>query len=291
MKITNIFRIEYWHLGIIKLDKNNNDFFKSLNNSKIEWLNYRYKDRFFADPFLLNHEVDNINILAEEYFHDERKGRIVKLTVNYNDLKIKEIETIIDEKTHLSFPLLYEGKIYPENYRSGGYFSYNISGNEIQKNLEFDKACIDPIIYNYMGIEYLFTSLPDSPFCNEYLFYKENGHWKQHPNSPIQTVSEYSRMAGNIFKVNNKLYRPVQDCKGSYGNKVHLMEITNLSPKSYKENLVYTIDSRKYKKFNQGLHTFNYYDGFILVDGYSYNIHILRRILTTIKRKLNKKNS
>ncbi len=286
MELIDMLKIEYWHLGIIEFKNSDKSLEEILKNNRIQWLKYKYKDRFFADPFLFN-ATDNVyNILAEEYLHDERKGKIVLLEVDKRKKNIRNRKIFLEEKTHLSFPFLYNGKLYVENYRSNNYYNYQLKDMSITgKKLEFNQPCIDPIIYNHCGVEYLFTSLPDNPFGYERLFYKENGHWIEHPKSPIESNKKYSRMAGNIFMNEERLIRPVQDCKNSYGNQLHFMQITKLTKDEFEEKKILSLSTQNESKYNMGIHTFNMYDNFILVDGYSYRVHPIRRIITTLKRR------
>lgn len=286
-----IFSIEYWHIGILDLSNMGDLEIRDIvKYSKIQWLNYTYSDRFFADPFLLKKDEDSIFILAEEYLLDERKGKIVELEVDRSSLRIKNRFLLLCEDTHLSFPYFNQGKLYPENYRSGHFYSYSIN-REMQKDEIIDLPLIDPIIFVKDNVKYLFSSFPDRPFSNERLFYFDGAKWKEHPCSPIQRDKRYSRMAGHLFWHKGKLYRPVQDCSNGYGVGIHIMVVKKLSKELYSEELVCSLDSSMEKRFNQGLHTFNFEGDIVLIDGYSFKPHIIRRLITTMKRRiLNRKN-
>ena len=64
--------------------------------------------------------------------------------------------------------------------------------------------------------------------------------WTEHPSSPLYTQPDWSSHAGGgaVLRHGGKLFRPVQDCRGWYGQCVRMFEITELSPTTFKEHLV-----------------------------------------------------
>ena len=89
----------------------------------VDWIENPFKDRWFADPFILDVTEEYVYILAEEYSFSERKGRIAKLWVNRKSMVIERFKILLETSTHLSFPsiLRKNGKIYvyPESAYSG----------------------------------------------------------------------------------------------------------------------------------------------------------------------------
>lgn len=121
----------------------------------------------------------------------------------------------------------------------------------------------DPLIYKRDSVYYLICSKDDS---TTELFYSENivGPYKEHPKSPIVKGNKsIARSAGNIFTINSRVFRPVQDCSKMYGQQVRLMEITQLNKDNYQEHeceyspvfLQNTSEWRSYR-----MHTMNVYD-------------------------------
>ena len=119
----------------------------------------------------------------------------------------------------------------------------------------------DPSIYKSGDTYFLFVSTPyvyeDSHiFCSKSLF----GPYIEHPMNPVVDKDRrIARNAGNIFELNNKLYRPVQDCSMMYGEKVRMMEILELSETMFREReiekspLYFKQDGWNRRK----MHTFN----------------------------------
>lgn len=287
MKLLDIFTFEYWHIGIIKLKKNSS--INEWKKQKIIWMKYKYKDRFLADPFLFKEDKDNYYIIAEEYTYYDRKGRIVLLQFNKQSLKLIKRELLINEATHLSFPYYYNKKILPENFRSGKYYSYSIKDNYyIEKQLIADLPIIDPIIHEYNGIKFLFGSFKKTALNELYLFYEENGKWISHPQNPIVQNYNTARMAGHFFYYNGELYRPAQDCQYSYGNCVRIMKIIELSKNTFREEESNEFKSHT-KPFNQGMHTFNVENNYIIVDGYCKRFKPFYKCFLALLKRIYKK--
>ena len=99
-----------------------------------------------------------------------------------------------------------------------------------------------------------------------------SNNWKEHPKSPIG-VSPYSRLAGEIKKIDDKLYLFAQESVDSYGTGVHAFEITDI------DTTIFTMEKisepilwkhgNSYSK--DGMHTLNFVKHnesyFVVVDG------------------------
>ena len=72
MNILDRFRIQTYNIGIIK--KPINDVLSNgIDSNSITWLKHTYKDRFFADPFMIDETEQYYYILCEEYLFFEEK--------------------------------------------------------------------------------------------------------------------------------------------------------------------------------------------------------------------------
>ena len=241
----------------------------------VNWMKHSYKDRWFADPFILDITDEHYIVLAEEWYDPINKGRISKLVVDRHDFKLKEIKTILELDNHLSFPFIQREKdtiyIIPENSATGKLPRYKY--NPITDETSFDSficndRLTDSVPFNYNGEELMFsTKLPDASG-------KDLGIYKKDNNGTYILYNTYhfeenlSRMAGDIFTCNGKLYRPAQVCIKSYGDAVSIQEIsTENGSFNFKE--LRRIYSPSYN-YNLGFHTFNVYQNHIVVDGLGY---------------------
>ena len=58
-----------------------------------------------------------------------------------------------------------------------------------------------------------------------------------HPSNPVKIPAGHARGAGRVFEYKGVLYRPVQDGREFYGEKVHLMRIDEATPERYVETV------------------------------------------------------
>lgn len=251
---------------------------------KVNWIKHTYKDRWFADPFILDVTEDYYIVLVEEWYDPIDRGRISKLIVDRNDFTLKEIKTILELDSHLSFPFIQRGKdaiyIIPENSATGKLPRYKY-------NPTTDEVCFDDIIchdkltdsvpFEYNGEEFMFsTKLPDANGKELGIYKKEkNGTYSQYDIYHFE--ENLSRMAGGVFTCNGKLYRPAQVCIKSYGDAVSIQEVISDGEK-FRFNELRRIYSPS-KRYYLGFHTFNVYNGHIVVDGLGYKRPAITNLL------------
>lgn len=242
---------------------------------RVNWMKHQYKDRWFADPFILDITDNDYIVLVEEWYNPIRRGRISKLIVDKHSFKLKDIKTILELDSHLSFPFIQREKdaiyIIPENSATGKLPRYKY--NPLNDDISFDSIICndrltDSVPFNYNGEELMFsTKLPDANGKDLGIYKKDNnGTYIQYDTYHFE--ENLSRMAGDVFICNEKLYRPAQVCIKSYGDAVSIQEISYDNGKfQFKElRRIYSPS----KQFNLGFHTFNIYNGHIVVDGLGY---------------------
>lgn len=264
----------HWNIAIT-------DFCEDLSLHNTRWMKHNYRDRWFADPFIIDETSDTFVILAEEFMRDERKGRLARLTVNKTDCVLLNNETILNLDTHLSFPnyIKENGKIYvyPENKIAGKttyyeYGDYLMPVNEIS-SLPLADAVIQKIgSYYYMlytlGDEcngnHLIVQVSDKPF----------GPYK--PHQEIVFSDNIARRAGQMFMFADRLISPAQICNNRYGEGVCLQEVTlNGTYLTFKEiKRLYPTS----KDYPNGFHTYNMYGHHVVIDGYRFKHPLLSRI-------------
>lgn len=146
----------YWNVGIIESPLE--DIMKS-ESVNIRWMKHKYKDRFFADPFLFKTDPDYYYIFAEEWEFVKKKGIIVLLKINRSTMKLEDKHTVIDDDFHLSYPFPEDGCIIAENYKSGALHKFIIDSNTltaVRKEKILDVPLIDPTFIEYNGKKWLF---------------------------------------------------------------------------------------------------------------------------------------
>jgi hypothetical protein len=92
-----------------------------------------------------------------------------------------------------------------------------------------------------------------------YIFYADSPlsqHWQAHQRNPVIVNAALARPAGQFFWKDNQLYRPSQNCAGSYGRAININKVCKLSPLEYEEVLVEQYQAESDKNL-MGMHTWN----------------------------------
>ena len=162
-----------WELGFVK---GGLDGVFSDGDLKVDWVINPFRDRWFADPFILDMTDDYVYLLAEEFQFKTKKGRIAKLSINRKSLQIEEYSIVLEQPFHLSFPniLRKEGRVfvYPESCLSGRLDLYEY--NSDKDKLEFIQTICDDSIWDssmsgLFGETLLFTANRDDYHLDIYI--------------------------------------------------------------------------------------------------------------------------
>lgn len=272
MNIIQKFRILTYNVGFLSCSLDDL-MTKGIRRNNIIWMKHNYKDRFFADPFLIKADGKYLYILCEEYTFWEEKGKISLLKVDRETFSLITKKIIIEEETHLSFPFCEPNGsfIIPESCKTGKCYKYTIdieSWEVLNKQLVVEEGLIDACFYtDKNGNEWILASKNKIPSTELYLYHKNKGLYKEFDNNPILSDNRTSRSAGRIFEWHGETFRPVQDCKERYGWQTKIMHIDKLEKGVYEASEHITINSFENPPYNETLHTLNVYDECIIVDG------------------------
>ncbi len=236
------------------------------------------KSEFWADPFLIEHQEKHY--LFFEVFPFERDLGHLSCMEVHDDGTFGEVVKILERPYHFSYPNVfeYENQMYmvPE---TGGYqciqlykassFPYKW---DFQYNLMDGIRAFDSTFIEHDGVWWLFATVSETEKCATteelHVFYADSPlsqDWTPHPANPINTFASSARPAGKIFKEEGRLYRPSQDCAGSYGAGINVCEIITLNKEHYEEVI---LSKRKpdWDKSLIGLHTLNFDSKYTVID-------------------------
>lgn len=271
-----------WHLGFV--DGGLQGVFSDSPLS-VSWVNCHYKDRWFADPFILDVSDENIIVLAEEVRYNHPKGRIVKLTINRGSLTLENRETLLETETHLSFPNIYRhnGKIFitPENAQEGKQhaYEYNPESGTIHFVQTICEDCVwDATITDFFGSHLLmFASHKNDYSLDIYLW--DDIVKRFVPMQSVPSVEKNSRMGGAVFTFEGQLYAPFQNCSRTYGGNLDIKAI------KYENDTFSFVPVKQlfspHPKYREGLHTLNEYKGVVVIDVIGYN-SVIGRMFSVI---------
>ena len=209
------------------------------------------KDRFWADPFVLQRE-GRYYVFFEEFPFAKQKGHISVIEVDDRG-NPGTAKTALTTDHHLSYPFVFEHEeqtyMIPESRASKCIALFRClefpSRWEKVMNLMDGVAALDTTLHFRDGRWWLFTNLVESPAGSNsdelHLFFAPSfptNKWTPHPMNPIVCDVRRARSAGRLFERNGQLYRPSQDCGQRYGWGLNLNVVERLNECEYAERLV-----------------------------------------------------
>lgn len=246
------------------------------------------KDRWFADPFILDVTDTVIIVLVEEFSYRIDRGRLAKLIIDKETFQLKSMKIVLDLDTHLSFPaILRDGTdiyIYPENSASGSsmLYKYNSEDDSVSVIKQLSNQPItDAIITEIDGNSYIFATEIPTQNGNKLSIYSTLDNRESY--KLIQNIilsDNTARSAGDIFVDNGKIVRPAQNCNGGYGVGLVFQEIIKDSKGDF---VLKELFRRKPIKNYIGMHTYNQYKGCYIVDLHARRYPYLHKCLQFFK--------
>ncbi len=276
-----------WNLGLIwggvgQLLEN-----KDITKFNIEWITNPYRDRWFADPFILDVNDKYVIVLAEEMRFGNYNGRIAELHINRKSKTIENFFIVLELPTHLSFPNIIRknGKVYvcPENCESGKLDLYEYDGQ--QKKLIFvrticNDAVWDATISEYFGKKQLFTAKSNDYNLDIYDWNDESQCFTL--SQTVTSTTRNMRMAGALFEYKGEIYCPCQNCEKTYGGAVDIKRIKHCNGKFSFEFVKQITSPLKWR--HHGMHTLNEYNGVAIIDAKGFDNWIIATPIMEITR-------
>jgi len=238
------------------------------------------RDRSWADPFVV-FENGKYYVFFEELLEkvQNAKGRLCVAEMGKNGF-VSEPRLILEKPYHLSYPFVFrhEGDYYmiPESSENKTIDLYRATGFpyswEYVMTLKKDITAVDATIIFHNERYWMFTNIVDNyggasseELC---IFYSDNlfsDNWKPHSANPVISDVRSSRPAGKILALNNKLYRPSQNCSVRYGYSVVVNEIVSLNETEYAEKKI-TALYPEWEDHLLGTHTLSHENQLSMID-------------------------
>jgi hypothetical protein len=183
---------------------------------------------------------------------------------------------------HISYPYLVEdeGQIYcvPETCEASELRLYRAvafpTSWEAAGVLLPGFPAVDSTIFRFEGRWWLFATSREASDHKLFAWYADSvrGPWHPHRANPIKIDVRGSRPAGPPFWVDGSLYRPAQDCSTTYGGRIALHRITELTPTRFCEQLERFIEPDPTSPYRRGLHTLSAAGASTVIDGRCYRL-------------------
>ena len=275
-----------WNIGFV--ERSINDILLSDDNEvKVNWVKHSYKDRFFADPFILSADDKIIKVLVEDFPYYDKRGMISLLTIDRKTYELIDKKVVLKQPFHMSYPFIMKknGEVWvaPEASMSGKLYRYFINpstGMLDNQTILLDEPVLDSTIIEYNGKYWLFCTKKGIASNKDLFIYysgKPEGPWSSHKRNPVVSDAAMARPAGNMVIIDNVIYRVVQKCDLSYGEAINVTRIEKLSEEEFSEVFIKEIRAQK-DKYSNGFHTINGMENICVVDGIKKDFAPFRRI-------------
>ncbi|UCF35885.1 MAG: hypothetical protein JSU96_13755 [Acidobacteriota bacterium] len=198
-----------------------------------------------AHPFMLIEDSRYYLFCTVKYGPDDAGG--IGLAESSDGLDWEYRQLVIKEPFVLSYPYVFkwEGEYYliPEAHTETSVRLYRATSFPLEWSYEGDLISGDHFIsasvVHYDGRWWMFVSPAGNDTLRLFFAPELKGSWTEHPLSPIvEKNRDIARPGGRLLVLDNVLYRMGQDCDPTYGNQVHAFRITEISPETYREEMV-----------------------------------------------------
>ena len=190
-----------------------------------------------------------------------------------------QVKPCLEEAYHLSYPFLieHEGETYmiPETSGNRDVALYKAKdfplGWERHKVILEDIDAADVTVTKWDGRWWIFCVTRDGAGgysdCLS-IFHADDllGPWQPHAQNPVLIDTASARPAGNFVQTDGKLFRPVQNCTKSYGAELALVEVTDLTPETYAQEVRANLGPNDHWP-GRKLHTLNRAGKLEVIDG------------------------
>lgn len=275
--VYNFIRKKFYREQWLLLFKNETNPSTSVNDFKII---KPPKDRFWADPILVQKENKNY-LFFEELPFSTNRGFLSVVEINENGLS-GSVTPILEKPYHLSYPFIFEleDKYYmiPESNENKDIQLYECTNfpNEWKHkmNLMTDLVAVDTTLFFHNEKWWMFTVISECKGIGKndelFLFYADTPltkDWKSHPQNPVISDVRRARPGGSIYIHDGKIIRPSQDCSKKYGYGINLNEIEILTETEYREKPIQHIAPSDIHKNIRRTHSYAHQTGVSVIDG------------------------
>lgn len=260
------------------------------------WMKHKFKDSWFADPFVLDVTENQILLLVEDYYYPLGHGRISLLKVNKSTYVCEERKPLLTLDSHLSFPAIFrnDGQIYvyPESGKSGLLKMYKYQNEELKEYITLaDMPFSDAILTGIFGENLCFSTIPTGDSEEEtrqQYVYRLDEHLQNFSLiEKYRFAKKHARNAGDFFEIEGKTYRPVQDCSVNYGGGMIIQEVSRDSDGEFFFKEISSFDA-KHKNLQLGAHTLNHYKGVTVIDAHGYCNPLLAKMALVLGKIMRK---
>ena len=273
--LRDLFVHEQWNVGLIRAPIH---AVLSGMRLKIEWFDRPRRHEFLADPFGVMRD-GKLTVLCEYLDQRNPRGVIVASDERGSAASRAPVQIGPDVPVHLSYPYLLEvdGKLLcvPETHEAREVALYELVEfpNRWRKvvTLLRDRPLVDATPFFFGGLWWLAASEVASKGKTSELHLwwavELEGPWTAHAQNPVKVDVRSARPGGTPFVHEGVLYRPAQDCSITYGRRIVVNRVLELTPEQFREETASAFEPDKTGPFPAGLHTLSAVGDYTLIDG------------------------
>ncbi len=235
---------DFWHVGIVPapIAKAADPAALAALRERIVWLPESGRWRYLADPFAVWRD-EALHVFVEAFDY-RTKHAVIEHHEFSADLCWRDAGTALAQPFHLSYPFLVQdgGETFmiPESHRAGEVALYRATafprGWQRETVLLRDVPAAEASVLRHEGRWWMFFTVVGKPARDQrelHLAWAETltGPWRLHPANPVIDDRSGARPGGTPFVENDRIVLPVQDCGGTYGGAIRLLEFQELGAK------------------------------------------------------------
>jgi hypothetical protein len=270
-----LFRHPQWNVGILRRPVEELLEPGAYTGEGVDWFPLEGKEGFLADPFAVDGE-GGMQVLCEYFDYGTSTGRVRALELAREGFGTGT--DVFSPGIHVSYPFVLDlpGGIYcvPETAEAGEVALYRVA----QGPEPWEKVAVlldgfpgvDPTVFRHDGRWWLACTRAGPQEDSELWVWHApaiEGPWSGHALNPVKTDVRCARPAGPPFVHRGVLYRPAQDCSRTYGGRVTLQRVRELTPTAFAEETVNVIEASARSRYPIGPHTVTAVGDSVLVDG------------------------
>ena len=269
-----LFRHPQWNIGVLRRPVASLLETGSYGDDDVDWFPLTGRQGFLADPFAVV-RGGRLQILCEAFDYRTSRGRIRALEYVPGD-GFADGADALAPPVHLSYPCLVQlddgVRCVPESAEAGEVALYRLGadGRWTKEATLLDVPGVDPTAFRHEGRWWLACTLKGPQEDAELWLWHADalaGPWTPHARNPVKTDVRGARPAGPPFRHDGALYRPAQDCSRTYGGRVTLHRVLELTPETFAEEQVAVVEASPRSRWPIGPHTLTAVGDVVLVDG------------------------
>lgn len=279
---------EFWHIGIVDAPISSILHTPTLGN--VRWIQVPTGTIYHADPFA--HPDSPDEIWCERYDYATRHGVLERMRLTGGRLEsLGDLEAPV----HRSYPFMtnlgHTPIVVPEASAGGQTTIYRLGSDGA---LDAPVAVlpvpgIDPVLFWWSERYWLALTRADLDNRSNLCVWHAPapaGPWTPHTGNPVKVDVRSSRGGGTPFVHDGALYRPAQDCSRTYGGRVVVNRVLELTPTRFREEVAAVVSPAPDWPAPHGLHTLSAFGERTLLDA-KREVPSLAAVTARVRARLN----